>query len=317
MDKGNDRISMLSPIRTELIIPNTFSDGSPMTWLALTLLSALCMATADALTKKYYGHLSPYEMGLSRLIFSLPWLLLSLVLIPWQRPEGIFYLYVAMALPLEAAAYYGYMTAIKISPLSLTLPFLAFTPVFVLLTGWLMLKEFPTPFALLGIVLIAAGAYCLNLSATKTGYLAPIKAIIKEQGSVLMLVVSIIFAITSVLGKLAVQHSNAFFFGSLYFISFTAIQLAVLPAIPSARLNRVTRKPLAGMLTGAAFALMIFCHFLAIAEIDAAYMVAVKRTSLLFGSIYGWLWFGEDKIGERLFGVVLMLAGIFMIGWLG
>lgn len=288
-----------------------------MTWLGLTLLSALCLATTDALTKKYYGHLSPYEMGLGRLIFSLPWLVASLVLVPWEAPQGSFFLYAALALPLEAAAYYGYMTAIKISPLSLTLPFLAFTPVFVLLTGWLMLNEFPSAGALFGIGLIVAGAYCLNLSSAKIGYLAPIKAISNEPGSLLMLAVSMIFAVTSVLGKLAVQRSNAFLFGSLYFISFTGIQLMALPVIPSARLGRVIEKPLVGLLTGAAFAVMIFCHFLAIVKTDAAYMVAVKRTSLLFGALYGWLWFGEEKIGERLIGVILMLMGIFIIGWLG
>lgn len=288
-----------------------------MTWLVLTLLSALSLATADALTKRFYGHLTPYEMGLSRLVFSLPWLLGALTVVPWERPDSLFYLYVAVALPLEATAYYGYMTAIKISPLSLTLPFLAFTPVFVLFTGWVMLNEFPKPGALIGIGLIATGAYCLNLSTAKVGYLAPIKSIFKERGSVLMLLVSMIFAVTSVLGKLAVQHSNPFFFGTVYFISFTVVQIAVLPAIPSASLRRVTQKPLAGLLTGVAFTMMVFCHFQAIAQIDAAYMVAVKRVSLLFGAIYGWLWFEEENIGERLLGVTLMLIGIFLIGWLG
>ncbi len=286
-------------------------------WLFLSLSSALCLATADALTKRYFGHLSPYEMGLSRLIFSLPWLLASLFFIPWERPDHIFYICTAAALPLEATAYYGYMTAIKISPLSLTLPFLAFTPVFVLLTGWLILDEFPQVGALAGIALIVLGAYCLNLSSAKVGYLAPIKAIFKERGSILMLLVSLIFAMTSVLGKMAVMHSNAYFFGTVYFICFTGIQLLALPIIPSARLAHVGRKPMAGLITGAVFSAMIFCHFLAIARTDAANMVAVKRTSLLFGVIYGWIWFGEENIVQRIFGGSLMLSGIFIIGWLG
>lgn len=288
-----------------------------MTWLLFALLAAISLATADALTKRYYSQLSPYEMGLVRLIYSLPLLMTTLAVAPWQRPDHVFYLSMAVALPLEAAAYYGYMTAIKISPLSLTLPFLAFTPVFVLLTGWLMFEEFPSKGALAGIGLIVTGAYCLNLSSAETGYLTPIKAIIKEKGSVLMLLVSLIYAVTSVLGKLAVLHSSVYFFGAVYFISFTVIQIIALPLIPSARLSRVAQKPLAGLLTGAAFVTMIFCHLIAVTRIDTADMVAVKRTSILFGTLYGWLWFKEEKIGERILGVVLMLGGIFMIGWLG
>ncbi len=288
-----------------------------MIWLLLSLSSALGLATADALTKRYFSHLSPYEMGLSRLIFSLPWLLASLFFIPWERPDHIFYICTAVALPLEAAAHYGYMTAIKISPLSLTLPFLAFTPVFVLFTGWLILDEFPKTEALPGIALIVLGAYCLNLSSAKVGYLAPVKAIFKERGSILMLLVSLIFAMTSVLGKMAVLHSNAYLFGSVYFICFTGIQLSALPVIPSARLAHIGQKPVAGLITGAAFAAMVFCHLLAITLTDAANMVAVKRTSLLFGVIYGWLWFDEENIGQRILGGMLMLGGIFIIGWLG
>lgn len=288
-----------------------------MSWLLLSLLSALFLATTDALTKRHFGHLAPYEMGLCRLVYSLPFLLAVLWAVPFVSPDKTFYLCFVAALPLEATAYYAYMTAIKISPLSLTLPFLAFTPVFVLLSGWLLLKEFPSHGAIFGIGLIVTGAYCLNLSAAKVGYLAPLKAITKERGSILMLVVSLIYAVTSVLGKLAVQHSNAFFFGSIYFICFTGIQMAALPVVPTASLKRTTQKPLMGLFIGASFTMMIFCHFLAITLIDTADMVAVKRTSMLFGAIYGWLWFSEKKIAERLFGVGLMLIGIFIIGWLG
>lgn len=286
-----------------------------MVWFVLALSSAFGLATADALTKRYYDHLSPYEMGLIRLLFSLPWLITSLFLVPWERPDNTFYICMVAGLPLEAAAYYGYMSAIKISPLSLTLPFLAFTPVFVLFTGYLMLKELPNPGAIVGIGLIVAGAYCLNLSAAKVGFTAPIRAIIKERGSMLMLLVSMIFGFTSVIGKIAVLHSNAYFFGAVYFISFSILQIAAMPMVSSARFTPLFKKPIAGLLTGAAFSAMIFCHLLAIALTDAANMIAVKRTSLLFGTIYGWLWFKEKNIRERLLGVMLMLGGIFAIGW--
>jgi drug/metabolite transporter (DMT)-like permease len=49
--------------------------------------------------------------------------------------------------------------------------------------------------------------------------------------------------------------------------------------------------------------------------VEAAYMVSVKRMSLLFGILYGAWWFKEKGIGERLFGAIIMLAGVFLIGF--
>jgi len=42
-------------------------------------------------------------------------------------------------------------------------------------------------------------------------------------------------------------------------------------------------------------------------------MIAVKRTSLLFGILYGALWFRERGLGRHLIAGLLMVAGIFLI----
>jgi uncharacterized membrane protein len=42
-------------------------------------------------------------------------------------------------------------------------------------------------------------------------------------------------------------------------------------------------------------------------------MLSVKRTSLIFGVLYGWLLFKEGNIRERLLGTVVMLAGVVLI----
>jgi len=46
-------------------------------------------------------------------------------------------------------------------------------------------------------------------------------------------------------------------------------------------------------------------------------MIAVKRTSLLFGVLYGAWLFREDKITERLTGAFIMLIGVFLISLYG
>ena len=58
-----------------------------------------------------------------------------------------------------------YMRAIRESPLSLTLPYLAFTPVFNILTGYIFLGEQVSSAGMAGIVLVVCGAWLLNLDA--------------------------------------------------------------------------------------------------------------------------------------------------------
>lgn len=291
-----------------------------MDWLSLSLLSAVSLATADAITKRSFSDTTAFEMGLVRLLSALPWIVLSLFFIPWVKPDKVFFLCILAALPLEAAAFFCYMKAIKTSPLSLslTLPFLAFTPGFVILTGWLVLGEKITAGGSWGIALIVAGSYVLNLSKVPSGFLEPFRAIAREPGSRLMLLVSFIYAFTSVIGKLAIVHSNPYVFGSLYNIALTLLMTALIPFSRAADpIKGFRKRPLAAVVLGAAVSLSIFSHFVAISRIQAAYMISVKRTSLLFGVLYGAWLFREEKITERVTGAVIMLTGVFLIGMYG
>ena len=289
-----------------------------MSWFFLSLLAALSLATSDALTKRFFSNLSPLMMGIIRLGYAAPWLLAALFFIPWVIPDTTFWFCIAIGLPLEALAFYCYMKALKVSPLSLTVPFLAFTPGFIILTGWIILGEEISPGGFCGIILIIVGAYFLNLSKTRYGLLDPLKAIFREPGSRLMLLVSFIYAFTSTIGKLAIIHSNPYFFGITYNIALAMLMTLFLPAAAIAEPGKnLVRRPIIGLILGALVATTIFSHMLAISMTNVAYMISLKRTSILFGVLYGALWFKEEKIAERLTGAIIMISGVFIIGWFG
>jgi drug/metabolite transporter (DMT)-like permease len=282
------------------------------------LLAAFTLATSDALTKKSFSDQSPYIMGLIRLGYTLPWMLTSLLFIPLVIPDSTFWLCMLTGLPLEALAFYCYMKALKVSPLSLTVPFLAFTPGFIILTGWIILGEKISAGGLWGIILIMAGAYSLNLSHTKYGLFGPLTAIFKEPGSRLMLLVSFIYAFTSTIGKLAIIHSNPYFFGIFYNVALTSLMVLFLPAaVNSGFRKNLLKKPVVGLILGAIVAVEIFSHMLAVSLTNVAYMISLKRMSLLFSVIYGSFLFKEEKIMERLAGAIIMITGVFLIGWFG
>ena len=58
---------------------------------------------------------------------------------------------------------------------------------------------------------------------------------------------------------------------------------------------------------------MIVTHLKAISLIEVSYMVSVKRLSILFGVIYGVMFFEETNIKERLLGATVMVSGIIVL----
>jgi uncharacterized membrane protein len=58
---------------------------------------------------------------------------------------------------------------------------------------------------------------------------------------------------------------------------------------------------------------MIASHMIAMSLAKVAYMISVKRISLIIGGVYGYILFNEKNIRERLLGAVLMFIGFVMI----
>ncbi len=288
-----------------------------MLWFFLSLTAALSQSVNDVISKRFFSDLTPYEMGLIRLVYGIPYLLVGFIYIPRPPLDNTFLLCLAMGLPLESVAFLCYMRAIKVSPLSLTIPFLAFTPAFVIVTGFLILGETLNVYGIAGIILIVMGSYLLNASQVKHEWFAPIKAIFREQGSWLMLLTALLYSLTATIGKLAIQHSSARYFAVTYFLLFTILIAAMLPLAPGAKAVNILKRPLPAVIAGVVLAIMIFSHTYAISLIEAAYMLSVKRSSLLFGVLFGALFFKEKHVKERLFGASLMMFGVLVIGLLG
>lgn len=282
-------------------------------WFYYAIITAFSQATSDAITKKTLQRADEYIVAWLRLLSSVPYLLIALFIIEIPETDSTFWAVLIAALPLEVTAFILYIRALKESPLSLTIPFLAFTPVFLIFTSFLILGELPDKSGTAGVILIAAGAYTLNLHMKKKGLLKPIMAIIKERGSLMMLIVSFIYSITSSLGKLAILHSSPIFFGALYFI---ILALAFTPIVMFKSRNNfgqiIKNYKYFGFL-GFFHSLMVITHMVAMSLTQVTYMIAVKRTSLLFSAGYGYFLFKEEKLRERLLGSILMIIGVALI----
>lgn len=248
-----------------------------------------------------------------RWAFALPFLFCILPFVEIPALDRQFWAIVFLAIPLEIAAIIFYMKAIKVSPLSLTIPFLALTPVFLIITSFILLGETPDGSGVAGILLIATGAYLLNVEKFRDGIWAPLKAINNEKGSKLMIVVAFIYSITSNLGKMAVLHSSPFFFAISYTFLLTLFLAPFVRIRRKKEISPVKTNPFLFVMIGLTYAVMLICHFWAISLIEVAYMISIKRTSMIFGVICGWLLFHEENIRQRLMGSIVMTMGVFLI----
>lgn len=288
-----------------------------MTWFVLSLGAAFFMASNAALMKRFFSDLSPWEMSLIPYFYALPLMLLALPFVGIPAIGPRFLPTLAWVLPLLMVSIILHYTAIRMSPMSLTLPFLSFTPVFVLFTGGLILDETLTPQGIIGMLLVVLGGYVLNLDATRYGYLGPIKAIWKEPGSALMLVVAFIYGLTSVGGKVMILDSSPLFAAVTIFILYGLILTAILLTTGKATLKNITRNHRLGALAGLIVFAEMICHNTAMSMVAAAYMITIKRTTGLFSVLYGWFLFHETGIRFRLVGTVIMTIGAAVIALWG
>ncbi len=288
-----------------------------MGWLALALTCALALALADTATKRFLAgypaaDLVMVRFGLTSLLL-VPWLFIA----PPASPQPAFWLWMGAALPLEVLAEVLYVLAIRDSPLALTLPYLAFTPVLTALTGYLLLGETLSSAGVSGILLVVIGAYVLNLDQARLGrpptWFTPLMAIVRHRGSRYMLGVAVIYGITSVLGKGALQYLPTAAFGAYYFALVGGATVLVFALWQPTSLKTLARPRPAHFLVAGLMAAMILTHFMALALTETAYMIAVKRVSILFGIVLGALFFAERHLARNLFAGALMVGGVALI----
>lgn len=283
-------------------------------WFALALLAALFESGKDLFGKQgLQQRADEYVMAWAWRLLALPFLLPLLLVFEVRWPAAAFWPALLAGGGLNILTAILYMKAIKASDLSLTVPLVTFTPLFLLITSPLMLGEVPGPLGMAGVIMIVAGSYLLNIKERRRGLLAPLQALLREPGPRLMLAVALIWSLTANIDKIGVQASTPL----TWAIAVNAfIALGMLPLVlwrwQTGRSSRALPWP-ALLPVGLCGGLTTLCQMTAISLAMVPYVIAVKRLSILFSSLAGHLIFGEKGFRERLAGSTLMLAGVALI----
>ncbi|MEM9944945.1 MAG: DMT family transporter [Cyanobacteria bacterium P01_D01_bin.36] len=284
-------------------------------WLLFASLTAFFEACKDATGKQSLKTLDEYSVLFSFMAIGVVVLLpiLWVVGIPTLQPG--FWLALLIGGGLNILAFTLYVRALKLADLSLTVPLVTLTPLFLLVTSPLLVQEWPTWADGIGVVLLVVGSYVLNLNlGTRQHPFEPLSAMARNPGSRLMLCVAFIWSITSNFDKIGVRGSSPL----LWAISlFTVIATGMVPFV-FFRPNSPGIQPLLGEwrllgLTGVFNAIAITFQMLALPLAPVAQVIAVKRMSALISVIFGHFFFNEKGFETRLTGAAIMVCGVVIM----
>ncbi len=290
-----------------------------MLWVLLAFLTAFFESMKDVASKRSLSlkRIDEYVVAWSLRAFAIPFLLPLLLIfgIPALGPDFLIALFIGGSL--NTLVTIMYMKAIKASDLSITVPMVTFTPLFLLITSPLIVNEFPSSLGIIGIFMIVLGSYVLNLrnEGGGDGLLSPFRALMKERGPRLMLCIAFIWSVTANIDKVGVLNSNPIF----WVISVNLFVICLLTPILYLRNGgwkgevRAKRNLLALLPIGLFSALTLTFQMTAITMTLVAYLISIKRTSAIMGVIFGALLFKEKNLRSRLAGAVIMVLGVLLI----
>ena len=284
-------------------------------WLPLILATAFFVSLQDVFGKKVIGRMDPYVAAWAWVFFSLPLLIICLFVVGIPPLGPLFWKSLAISTVLLTFAAILFFQAIKYSDLSIVIPMLAFTPLFLLITSPIILGEFPGRLGVLGVILIVVGSYILHLKELRKGFWGPFRGLLKEKGSRLMLMVALLYSISGNIDKVGVIYSSPLMWiFSLHLMVSIGLGGVMLKRATSIRQQIRENWPFLVIL-GACNGLALIFQMTAIKMTLVPYLIAVKRTSVIMTSLFGFFLFKERGLRERLIGVVLMVLGVFMISF--
>lgn len=285
-------------------------------WILLALLSAVSDAVRNVVTKQVASRAPVEFANLSIFLFSLPLYVLLLVVTPLVTLKPEYWFWLGAHLALEFTATIMLTKALQIGEVSLVAPLLGCSSLVVALTSPWLVSEFLAPLGLIGVVLVTIGVYLLNVKR-RQGPWEPLLALAKRQDARLGLAVAVLWAIDGQVLKRGILASSPAFM-----MVCTAFALSVIFGIqawhncktPGMRVLSGRLLPHYVILGVAGAGSLIFMLFAMQSPGGfVAYVIAIKRVSVLLNVVGAYWFFKEENIGNRLAGAMCIFLGILLI----
>jgi len=286
------------------------------TWLPLALAAAALSATAETSRKRLVRDLDPFAVAFVTAAIAAALLLPVLAFETGPVAWGDFGAAVLVSGGVNVVAAVLVARAYQTSDLSLVTPLRGLTPVFTLLVAALVLAEIPSWLGAVGVVTITAGTYLLATAVRGADAIGPLRALWADRGARAMLLVALLYGVSSTYDKVGTLASSPLVWaltlqGTVAVVTGTWVLRSEERRRALVELGRGGW--IAAGVTGAATALMLAAQMTALTVGLAGYVIAVKRTSILFTVLASGLLFGERHLGARLLAAAVVVGGVVML----
>lgn len=277
-----------------------------MVFLSVTL-AAIFATAKDLVSKRLASAVDGGVSAFASFLFALPFYFVLLCFL-WCIGQESFLLswsFIGLVLArsvTDVIAEYSKMKALRYGDLSLVSPLLSLSPVFILLLSPIITGDPMTKTGVMSVLLVVAGTLVLLYKPGTNG-------VIDKRAYLYSLATSVFFALNNCFDRLAVQKSTPVFSG------FSMTLLAAIFLLPVIWKNKPGRLQLkqffsAFTLRGLFEVLYMVAKLYALQVMQAPYVAALLRVSLLFSIIGGRVMFDEQDFFKRFCAGVLILIGV-------
>ncbi len=291
----------------------------PLSAVVLVLVSAFLQAALNLLIKASARKLAFVAVA------SLMSMILFLPVLIWGRnllgegslPTDLWSWVGVLACGATGLVYYLFLAgAYENGDLSIVFPVTrSFGPIFILIFALTLFKEKVTWLGLLGILITILGSYVIHLPSFKPRHLSlPFKAL-RSKAFLFSMGAGACTAAYSLINKKNLDSVEPF---TLYYLIICAMTLGLVAVLvvrgKGRQMPEEFKANLRDLILMGLFGFVSAAFFLyALQMSKVSYLGAARNVSIVFGVILGSLFLREGYGRIRLFGSLLILAGIFLL----
>lgn len=296
-----------------------------LTWFLLALAAAIASSLVQASQKLavFVGRYSKITISFfASIIASLILFFFSYFAIGFPTIDERFWLAVGITSVLNFFALPLMLKAYELGEFSSVYSMILLTPVFLLFTSFIFLGETPSLVGLIGVILTIVGLVVVVRG--NHGSHSEVRDF--KKGNWLGVTVALLWSVSVNFDKLSATYSDPFFapaftlcMMSVGFAVYSLIKHGALivkipePEHPEHRNKLAVPDMVILFLVGLAMAASNAFHNAALLHGLASYTIAIKRIGVLFGVVWGWLFFKEKNIARKALGAAVAVAGVVAI----
>jgi transporter family protein len=287
-------------------------------WFYLALTSALVYSFRSVVEKLSLTHINKYILAFGLRAFALPLFLIPFAFNPSlfipikdiSSQSWMYILFVSLfSAPIETLFFYK---ALQLSEVTALVPLLSLAPLFTTAFNLLLVNSKPSSAGVLGIILIVASVYLLNISKAKNGIFEPFRHLTGDRASRYIAIMLIFYSLGVIIDKQAITGTNPYFYAFINYV-LVSISLFVIAKIKASTYFWQIRHNLS---TFSLLGCIVFAYTLprnlALSTGNPSYVSAILSSSVIISTLLGLIILKEKQAAVKISASLIACAGLII-----